>query len=458
MFESAEIGHAIDKDSYRQQVPVLREALLDVQYDLKEKADFPVLILIHGFDGAGRGETMNLINEWLDPRLIDTVAFSTANDEERARPWMWRYWQKLPAKGRIGMFFGSYYSDALFDRVYEQIDHDAFDREIFDIMRLERMISQDGALILKFWFHLTKDKQRKRLKELEKDPATRWRVTADDKANMERYDTIRKYGEHMIRLTNTAYAPWIVVDGEDANFRSLTVGQTILKAIRNRMSQNGHVVDASEGRLNSLTRDERFRNHSLVLAFEGNDAAGKGGTIRRITQALDARSYRVIPVAAPTEEERAKPWLWRFWRRVPGKGGITIFDRTWYGRVLVERVEGFAREPDWMRAYYEINDFEHQLCENGAVVLKFWLAISNEEQMARFKLREETGFKRFKITEEDWRNREKWDAYKLAVSDMVDRTSTSKVPWTLVEANNKYYARIKVLSTICNALEARLGA
>ncbi|NWK78226.1 polyphosphate:AMP phosphotransferase [Aquitalea sp. LB_tupeE] len=494
MFESAEIGHAIDKDSYRQQVPVLREALLDVQYDLKEKADFPVLILIHGFDGAGRGETMNLINEWLDPRLIDTVAFSTANDEERARPWMWRYWQKLPAKGRIGMFFGSYYSDALFDRVYEQIDHDAFDREIFDIMRLERMISQDGALILKFWFHLTKDKQRKRLKELEKDPATRWRVTADDKANMERYDTIRKYGEHMIRLTNTAYAPWIVVDGEDANFRSLTVGQTILKAIRNRMSQNGHVVDASEappllapiddkvildtlkldqdmdkatykkrlaelqGRLNSLTRDERFRNHSLVLAFEGNDAAGKGGTIRRITQALDARSYRVIPVAAPTEEERVKPWLWRFWRRVPGKGGITIFDRTWYGRVLVERVEGFAREPDWMRAYYEINDFEHQLCENGAIVLKFWLAISNEEQMARFKLREETGFKRFKITEEDWRNREKWDAYKLAVSDMVDRTSTSKVPWTLVEANNKYYARIKVLSTICNALEARLGA
>jgi len=213
-----------------------------------------------------------------------------------------------------------------------------------------------------------------------------------------------------------------------------------------------------QGRLSKLTRDERFKNHSLVLAFEGNDAAGKGGTIRRITQALDARSYRVVPVAAPTEEERVKPWLWRFWRQVPGKGGITIFDRTWYGRVLVERVEGFAQERDWMRAYYEINDFEHQLSENGAVVLKFWLAISNEEQMARFKLREETGFKRFKITEEDWRNREKWNAYKLAVSDMVDRTSTSKVPWTLVEANNKYYARIKVLSTICAALEARLGA
>ena len=392
------------------------------------------------------------------------------------------------------MFFGSYYSAPLFDRVYDRIDHDAYDREIFDIMRFERMISQDGALILKFWFHLTKDKQRKRLKELEKNPDTRWRVTADDKDNMERYDTIRKYGEHMIRLTNTAYAPWIVVDGEDANFRSLTVGRTILQAIRNRLEQGNQHVDANEappllapidnklildtleldqkmdkseykeklaklqGRLNRLTRDERFKDCSLVLAFEGNDAAGKGGTIRRITQALDARTYRVVPVAAPTLEEKAQPWLWRFWRQVPPKGGITIFDRTWYGRVLVERVEGFAQERDWMRAYYEINDFEHQLSENGAVVLKFWLAISNEEQMARFKLREETGFKRFKITEEDWRNREKWDAYKLAVSDMVDRTSTSKVPWTLVEANNKYYARIKVLSTICDALEARLGA
>lgn len=492
MFESAEIGHSIDKATFREWVPKLREALLDAQYDLKEKADFPVLILIHGFDGAGRGETMNLINEWLDPRLIHTVAFSDPNDEARARPWMWRYWQVLPRKGRLGMLFGSYYSDALFDRVFGRSDHDAFDRKIFDILRFERMLTMDGALILKFWFHLTKDKQKKRLKSLEQDPATNWRVTPHDWEHYERYDKIRKYGEHMLRLTNTADAPWIVVDGEDANYRSLTVANTIKNAIRRRLEQAPvpatidapplqapiddklildtlkldqamdkatyrEKLDQLQGRLHRLTRDERFKNHSLVLVFEGNDAAGKGGSIRRLTQALDARTYRVVPIAAPTDEERAQPWLWRFWRNVPGKGGITIFDRSWYGRVLVERVEGFAKEADWMRAYYEINDFEHQLKENGAIVLKFWLAIGNEEQLTRFKQREETGFKRFKITEEDWRNRDKWDAYRLAVSDMVDRTSTSRVPWTLVEANNKYYARIKVLTTVCEALEAQLG-
>jgi len=496
MFESAEIEHRIDKDEFNKQVPLLREALLDIQYDLKERADFPVLILIHGFDGAGRGETMNLINEWLDPRLIRTVAFDAPNDEARARPWMWRYWNELPSKGRFGMFFGSYYSDTLFDRVYGKSDWDAFDLKIQDIQRFEHMLAQDGALIIKFWFHLSQVKQKKRLKLLEKDPATSWRVTKTDWEHYERYSLIRKFGEHMIRLTNTADAPWVIVDGEDANFRSLTVGNTILTALRNRLKQvhapaepltndappflapidNKFILDALtldqpttkeeykskieklQGRLHRLTRHPRFAEHALVLAFEGNDAAGKGGSIRRITQALDARRYNVVPVAAPTEEEREKPWLWRFWRHLPGKGRVTIFDRTWYGRVLVERVEGFAKEADWMRAYYEINDFEHQLSENGIIVIKFWLAISNEEQLERFNLREKTGFKRFKITEEDWRNREKWDQYRLAVSDMVDRTSTTRIPWVLVEANNKYYARLKILETVCNTLEACLHA
>jgi len=495
MFESAEIEHRISKEEFRKQVPLLREALLDVQYDLKEKADFPVLILIHGFDGAGRGETMNLINEWLDPRLIRTVAFGAPNDEARARPWMWRYWRELPSKGRIGMFFGSYYSETLFDRVYSKSDWDAFDLNIQEIQRFEHMLAQDGALIIKFWFHLSRDKQKKRLKSLEKDPSTRWRVSKSDWDHYEHYDLIRKFGEHMIRLTNTADAPWVIVDGEDANFRNLTVGNTILTTLRNRLKQlpapvsphsdappllapmdNKLILDALtldqattreeyrekiealQARLHHLTRHPRFAEHALVLAFEGNDAAGKGGSIRRITQALDARHYSVVPVAAPTEEERAQPWLWRFWRHLPGKGRITIFDRTWYGRVLVERVEGFAKEADWMRAYYEINDFEHQLSENGVIVIKFWLAISNEEQLARFNLREQTGFKRFKITDEDWRNRDKWEQYRLAVSDMVDRTSTTRIPWVLVEANNKYFARLKILETVCNTLEARLHA
>ena len=493
MFESAEIGHAIDKASYKAEEARLREALLEVQYELKQRSEFPVLLLIHGMDGAGRGEMLNQLNEWLDPRLIHTAAFDTPNDDARERPWMWRYWRELPAKGRLGMFFGSYYSDALFDRVDSKTNRDTFDKQLFDILRFERMLANDGVMIMKFWLHLTEEKQKKRLKALEKDPATAWRVTPADWQHHQQYKRIRDNAEHMMRLTNTAYAPWLVVDGEDANYRSLAVGRALLQALQQWLalahgwharSDDGAItppadnkllldslqldhalskddykvqLEALQGRLNGLTRHPGFAEHSLVLAFEGNDAAGKGGAIRRITQALDARRYRVVPVAAPTEEERAMPWLWRFWRHVPGKGKVTIFDRTWYGRVLVERVEGFASATDWMRGYYEINDFEHQLTDNKAIVLKFWLAISADEQLARFKSREETGFKRFKITEEDWRNRDKWDDYKVAVCDMIDRTSTSAVPWTLVPANNKYYARIKVLTTICEALEARLG-
>ncbi len=195
----------------------------------------------------------------------------------------------------------------------------------------------------------------------------------------------------------------------------------------------------------------------MVLVFEGNDAAGKGGSVRRIIQALDARSYRVIPVAAPTEEERDQPYLWRFWRNLPRKGRFAIFDRSWYGRVLVERVEGFCSQADWMRAYGEINDFEEQMVRHRTVVVKLWLSISKDEQLKRFEEREKIGFKRFKITDEDWRNREKWDEYEMAVCDMIDRTSSEIAPWTLVEANDKYFARVKVLETLCERIEVALG-
>ena len=216
-------------------------------------------------------------------------------------------------------------------------------------------------------------------------------------------------------------------------------------------------LERYQGKLAVLTRSAKFKDITVIAMFEGNDAAGKGGAIRRITSALDARYYSVVPVAAPTEEERAQPYLWRFWRHVPRRGRLTIFDRSWYGRVLVERVEGFCSKADWMRAYSEINDFESQLARHNIVVVKFWLAISNEEQLKRFKEREKIGFKRFKITEEDWRNRKKWSEYEHAVCDMVDRTSTAIAPWTLVEANDKNFARIKILKTLCRQIEATIA-
>jgi polyphosphate:AMP phosphotransferase len=492
MFESAELGHKIDKKTYDAEVPALREALLNAQYDLAENAKFPVIILIGGVDGAGKGETVNLLNEWMDPRHIEAHAMGEPSDEEKERPSMWRFWRALPPKGKIGIFFGSWYTEPIIQRVMGKTKAAHLAQSIEQINHFEKMLTDEGALILKFWFHLSKDAQRKRLKTLEKDPKTRWRVTDTDWERFKLYDKFRKVSELALRETSTGEAPWTVVEGADPRYRGLTVGKILLDAIRNRLDHpatpaqpnvapllesidkvdvldkldmskklSKKAYDANlekyQGKLNLLTRDPKFRKMSLIAVFEGSDAGGKGGAIRRITGALDARFYRIIPIAAPTEEERAQPYLWRFWRHIPRRGRVTIFDRSWYGRVLVERVEGFCPENDWIRAYSEINDFEEQLVANNTVLVKFWLAVTKEEQLARFKEREEIGFKRFKITDEDWRNREKWDDYHRAVCDMVDRTSTQIAPWVLVEANDKNFARIKVLKTLCQHIEAAMG-
>ena len=491
MFESAELGHTIDKETFKKEVPKLRAALLDVQYDLLEKKDFPVIILISGVDGSGKGETINLLYSWMDPRHISTLAFSAPSDEESLRPNMWRYWRALPPKGKVGVFAGSWYSQPIADRIAGEMRRTALDDQLDEINRFEAMLVNEGALVLKFWFHLSKDGQKQRLKALEKNPRTAWRVTKESYERLKTYGKLQEVAGHVLRVTNTAKAPWIIVEGTDDAYRSLTVGRIVLDAIQRQLRQGRQQVPVAppmiraidqktvlsaldltqkldkkdyehdlakyQARLSELVRDPRFvGKRSLVLVFEGSDAAGKGGSIRRIGAALDARQYQIIPIAAPTDEERAQPYLWRFWRHIPRIGRVAIFDRSWYGRVLVERVEGFCSEADWLRAYAEINDFEHQLVGAGVVVVKFWLQISIDEQLRRFKEREATDFKRFKITDEDWRNRERWDDYVSAACDMIDRTSTGLAPWTLVEANDKNFARAKVLKTICQRLESAL--
>jgi polyphosphate:AMP phosphotransferase len=493
MFESAELGHTIDKKTFNAEVQKLRAALLDAQFDLREKGKFQTLVLISGVDGAGKGETINDLYSWMDPRYLSARAFSAPNEEEAAHPFMWRFWRGLPPKGRIGIFSGSWYSMPIQRRINGEINQAFLDQRIDQINRFEAMLANEGALILKFWFHLSKEGKKQRFKTLEKDPRTAWRVTKESWDSLKTYDKLQKVASHTLRLTNTSWAPWIVVESSDDRYRSLTVGKIVLDALQKRLSENKkreytaappisprtHSLDvltaldlnqsmehkayelrlaAAQGRLSELVRLPEFRKHSLILVFEGSDAAGKGGGIRRLTAALDARQYQIMPIAAPTQEELAHPYLWRFWRHVPRKGRIAIFDRSWYGRVLVERVEGFCAETDWLRAYSEINDFEHELMTDGAIILKFWLQISKDEQLKRFKEREATAFKRYKITAEDWRNREKWDAYHHAVCDMVERTSTGLIPWTLVEANNKKFARVKILETVCGKLEEALQA
>ena len=492
MFESAELGHKIDKATFKKEVPQLREALLQTQADLLRTKKMSVVILVSGVEGAGKGETVNTLSEWMDPRHIQTHAIDEPTDEERERPYMWRFWRKLPPKGEIGVFVGSWYRAAIVDRAFGRIKNADLDQAMERIIRFEKMLTDEGVLVLKFWLHLSKDAQKARLKKLESSAETRWRVTDMEWRHFKLYDTFRRVSERALRQTSTFEAPWTVVEGADPNYRCVTICKAILDAMCKRIdapdipqppSHTPPVLPAEdrlsilstldmslklgkkrysetlvkyEKKLNLLTRHPHFHDLSVVAIFEGPDAAGKGGAIRRITGALDARTYRVIPIAAPTEEERDQPYLWRFWRNLPGAGHIGIFDRSWYGRVLVERVEKFCRTQDWMRAYSEINDFEEQLVRNRTLVVKFWVHITGDEQLARFKEREKTGFKRFKLTDEDWRNRKKWGEYEIAACDMIDHTGTEIAPWTLVEANDKPFARIKVMKTMCERIEAAL--
>ena len=385
----------------------------------------------------------------------------------------------------------AWYRQLVRAHMLREVSEERFDAHLQEVRQYEQMLTDEGVVLLKFWIHLSKPDQKRRLHMLESHPATRWRVTEDDRRVLKDYNKYHGTWEHLLRETSIGAAPWYVVEGMDSNYRNLTVGRILNDAmarvnagakpaaravaapapgvignvalirrldLTQRIDESAYDRELAkwQAKLARLTQHKRFRERALILAFEGSDAAGKGGAIRRVTTALDARQFVVVPIAAPTEEERAQPFLWRFWRQIPARGGITIFDRTWYGRVLVERVEGFCGAPDWMRAYDEINQFEEQLVRAGIVVCKFWLQISKEEQLKRFKARQRTSFKRFKITQDDWRNRKKWSAYEQAVADMVDRTSSELAPWTLVEAENKYFARVKILKTIAKHLERAL--
>ena len=517
MFITAELGRKVDKQEYRQRELILRMELLDAQQELRKTARFPVILVFAGVDGAGKAQTVNLLNAWMDPRWLETRAYGEPSDEERERPEYWRYWRDLPAKGRIGMFLRSWYSCPILDKVYSKINLAEFDECLDRIIAFEKTLADNGAVIHKFWMHLSRQEQKRRLKSLEKDPLTRWQVRETSWEHWRLYDQFLEAAERTIMRTNTGQAPFTIVEGGDPYYRGLTVGEIVRDAIRKRLDQAKqedqlkaglHVDDGYgekinltaaaartgpspagmkhskplptvlsaldmsrtlskaeyelkfkqyQGELNQLQRKAMERDISTLVVFEGPDAAGKGGAIRRITAALDASNYAVIPFATPTDEERSHHYLWRFWRHLSRAGRFTIYDRSWYGRVLVERVEGYAREAEWRRAYAEINDFEAQLSEHGVVLLKYWLHITKDEQYVRFKDREQTPHKSWKLTEEDWRNREHWEDYELAVHDMVQYTSTRIAPWILVEGNNKSYARIKVLKTLCRQLERALG-
>jgi len=490
MFEIAELGRKLSKEEYREVLPQLRTDLLAAQREL-QSADFPVVVLLSGVEGAGKGEALNLLHEWMDARYMHAHALGEPTSEHLEHPEFWRFWMALPPHGRIGLFVGNWYTQPIIGRAFDKMGSGEFERSLARIKAFEKTLHDDGALVLKYWFHLSEDKQRKRLKRLRADPDRAWRVTKKDRRFLKHYGKLRRVSAHALRETSTGETPWTVIEGGDTRYRNVTMARHLLeelsKHLRRRKVAPQKVVAPSpveqrpvtildqldlsrklsrpeyrrelerwQGRLAVLAREAWEKKVGAALVFEGWDAAGKGGAVRRMIRALDARQYRVIPIAAPTDEERAHHYLWRFWRHLPTPGKLSIYDRSWYGRVLVERVEGFATEDEWRRAYYEINEFEEQLSDFGLLVIKFWLHISPDEQLRRFREREHKPWKQHKITEEDYRNRGKIPAYQVAADEMIGRTSTEFAPWTLVEADDKPFARIKVLETVCTRLERAL--
>ena len=494
MFENAELGRTLSKREYDRALPELRARMVRAEFELKA-ARVPVIVIISGVDGAGKGDVVHRLNEWFDPRGLDTHAFWHQTEEEREHPFYWNFWQALPARGRIGLLFGSWYTQPVTQRVYGNIKNPALDAALQRIAFFEEMLVNDGMLIVKLWFHLSAKALARRLKSLDHDPLTHWRVLPVDWTHQKLYHKFVKVSERALRQTDSEHAPWHLVEATDSRYRDLTAARIILEAMEKRLARpaRGRAVPHGrapkrrvarrhqrtvldrvdltqslspetyerklakhQARLNKLTWAAYERRIASVIVFEGWDAAGKGSAIRRVTAAMDPRLFRVVPIAAPTDEELAHHYLWRFWRHLPSDGLVTIFDRSWYGRLLVERVEGFACPEEWTRAYRELNMFEEHLDEHGTVLTKFWIHISKEEQLRRFREREAIAFKRHKITSEDWRNREKWDAHLAAVNDMVAHTSTEYAPWTLVAGNDKKFARIQILKTLCAQLERAL--
>jgi polyphosphate:AMP phosphotransferase len=488
MFEAVEVGNKIDKEIYAQELPVLREALLEAQ-KRAGTSDFAVAILLHGGEASGRGEVLHRLLEWLDARGVQVHAFGKPSPDERGRPPLWRFWMALPPRGRLAIFYGSWYTKPIEAAFRGRLGNPQLDQELDRFVELERMLVREDVLVVKLWLHLSRAAMRKRLKKWAADPATAWRISRRDRKYLKRYDRYRPTLEHALRRTDTAEAPWHLIEAADRRYRDLTVARTLLSALRTRLDRPPALASPKpelprpapvnvlnrldltrqlsqveydeqlptlQAQVGELTRRLHERDRSMIVLFEGPDAAGKGGAIRRLTWAMDPRDYQVISIAAPTEEERAHPYLWRFWRNLPQRGKVTVYDRSWYGRVLVERIEGFCRPEDWQRAHGEINAFEEQLVDYGILLVKFWLATSPDEQLRRFQERQTTPFKQYKLTEEDWRNRAKWDAYEAAACDMIERTSTEVAPWVLVEAENKEWGRVKVVRTVVDRLKTEV--
>jgi AMP-polyphosphate phosphotransferase len=496
MLKNIDLTRELSKPEYKRLKAEADLKLAALQRQAKALG-IPSIVVFEGWSAAGKGTLINEMILPLDPRGFSVYSTRDPTEEDSYYPFLWRFWKRTPTRGRLAIFDRSWNRRVVADRVAGLMKRENLRQSFDDIRSFERQLSDEGMVIVKCFLHISKSEQTRRFEALRASPATAWRVTKEDLWQHERYNEYLEATEHMLTETDADYAPWTIVEAHDRRFATLKIFNTVISALERgvatverkvetpalpapapvsagsifKTSALDHVdlsksltVEEYTARLKKAQTELRELEHEIylrripvVVAYEGWDAAGKGGNIRRLTQNLDPRGYEVVPVAAPNDIEKAHHYLWRFWAQMPKAGHITIFDRTWYGRVLVERVEGFCTEAQWRRAYREINGMEQHLAHFGAVVLKFWLHIDPDEQLRRFHQREGMSHKQWKMTDEDWRNREKIGQYREAVEEMLYRTSTLYAPWTIVESNCKRHARVKVLETVCKAIRKRIG-
>ena len=448
----------------------------------------PVIIVFEGMAAAGKGHLIQSLIGPMDPRGFLVHTSRNWTKDEKKYFYMRKFWLMTPPDGQFAIFDQSWYSKILLNWDKKKI----VEQYAPDMNMFERELTDGGTVILKVFLTLSKPEQTRRLKNLASAKDTAWHVRKIDREQNQNYKKFLSLAEHMIKATDNTYAPWIMIandKGNDAEEELLEYVVLKLESkVNERKQQKQEDTAAAEAApeipdiLGSIDPNQEmskeeyfFKYHELsdklaeyhnalyrrripvIIAFEGWDAGGKGGAIKRLTSHLDPRGYAVHPVSAPTPYEKSHNYLYRFWQNVPKCGHIEIFDRSWYGRVMVERIESFCSKADWKRAYDEISETEAAWVREGAIVLKFWLQIDKDEQEKRFLARMNDPEKQWKITDEDWRNREKWDQYVAAVNEMIARTSSESAPWIIVEGNNKYYARVKVMQTVADAIEERLS-
>ena len=485
MLSEIDLNQTMDKKDYRETLPILEDQLNLLQQKVRE-ANLPVILVFEGWSASGKGTSISRVTNPLDPRYFDVRTSGKVNEDKRMRPFLWSFWTYLPARGQIAIMDKSWHRIILpgvrEDWKISNMEAHGF---YFDVNAFERQLTEDGYLIVKFFLHIGKDEQRKRFKKLEKDPTASWRLAPHDWAQNDNYEHHLRLFEKALKMTSTEESPWHIIEAEDKRFATCKVLSTIIEKLNTALEKKEpekevvippppHIIptlqnispdermgdaeyrDALEHyqqRMRKLCNKLYMTRRSCVVAYEGWDAAGKGGNIKRLTSEIDPRCYAVVPIGPPSPNELARHYLWRFMVKMPKDGHMTIFDRSWYGRVLIERVDKLTPEPIWRRAYQEINEMEQHLVSHGMIMLKLWLHIDKDEQLRRFQARENDPLKQYKITEADWNNRAKWDDYEVAVDEMISRTHTPHAPWIIVESNSKKYARIKVLQTVTDALE-----